>query len=232
MFYVNSSNIKNLPEGAVLNIFKKGSNLLLQDHFGSWEQELKGSWIQEGREITFKRFGRKVIFRQIDTWLQDFDITDYLQGCQSSYFIQVKGDIKSLPAAGWKLHISAKNLADYISLMEILLPWMKANNILFKVVRPSTWASFTEGVQAGKFITVYLNSAHQLMNIPSEIKSILMEENNITVPGELHLGGRIYARYGAFKGKTIPDQFGNPVADIRGIAHPAWIAPLSVEDVF
>lgn len=236
MFFVRNSTQEDIPTGAVVDLFARGKTLIMQDAYGEnhAQKELKGSWKHNPKSyesVELQHFFKKVSFRPFE-WINDSNIINYLKGPMNEYFIQTSKSCDVLPAAGWKLHISANSYADYIYLLNTLVPWLESNDILYKVVRLSVWNSFTEGIQKGKFITIYLNKANIFHNLPSSIKEILFDENNIEVPGELHLAGRIYARYGSFKGPTIPDQFGNQIPDVRGIACPQWIKPLTLEDIF
>lgn len=165
----------------------------------------------------------------------DADVQGYLGGESGRYFIQTKLDPSQLPYEGWKLHITAASYPDYEELLGKLVPFLKQKGLFFKVVRPSQYAHFADlsNMQAGKFVTIYLNNSHEFMGLSEELQGLLGGSFGIPVAGELHLGGRIYARYGAFKGKTIYNPYtGQQVVDERGKVCPDWVMPITLNSLF
>ena len=77
-----------------------------------------------------------------------------------------------IPSEGWKLHVSA-DLASGDQVADLVLPMLRRTGVNHKVVStPANLAGMTGG-QAGKFITIYPNSAAHARAIASALDELL-----------------------------------------------------------
>lgn len=149
--------------------------------------------------------------------------------CVSSSFIQapLHGFV---PDQGWKLHFSANSYMDYQRMLLVLIPELLRLGLNFKVVRPSAFHEFAcGGGQDGKFFTIYLREGQKFIHLLSEqARQMLFEWSAIPVK-ELNLGGKVFGRYGAFRGNTVCIN-GVWVYDNKAVAVPAGIRPITLND--
>lgn len=143
------------------------------------------------------------------------------------------GKSHKMPLQGWKLHISSNDIDDYKKILSCALPEFDKAGVMYKIVNPSQFSKFTNGEQAGKHITIYLTEAFDVSKFSQELRAILNEKAT-PVNGEMEMGGRIFARYGKFRGND-PSSLVNiekgKSRDVRGMHAPEWVKPLSPEQV-
>lgn len=235
-YYVTDVNNCNVQLGSFLEEPEKAGFGKLRLHFYMQEpqvfackmKKLANGYIVEGKGWSFTM--KPYLYS-----LTDADVQGFLGGESGRYFIQTQLDPSMLPYEGWKLHITANSFPDYQELLGRLVPFLKSKGLFFKVVRPSQYAHFADlsNLQAGKFVTIYLNNSHEFMGLSEELQGLLGGSFGIPVAGEFHLGGRIYARYGAFKGRTIYNPYtGQQVMDERGKVCPPWVMPITLNSLF
>lgn len=235
-YYVTDMNNCNVQLGTFLEEPEKAGFGKLRLHFYMQEpqvfackmKKLANGYIVEGKGWSFTM--KPYLYS-----LTDADVQGFLGGESGRYFIQTQLDPSMLPYEGWKLHITANSFPDYQELLGRLVPFLKSKGLFFKVVRPSQYAHFADlsNLQAGKFVTIYLNNSHEFMGLSEELQGLLGGSFGIPVAGELHLGGRIYARYGSFKGKTIYNPYtGRQELDERGKVCPPWVMPITLNSLF
>lgn len=159
---------------------------------------------------------------------------DYIETYASGNFHNGAKDLyHQMPLQGWKIHISANNLEDYQKLLETVLPEFNQQGVIYKVAAPDSFDIFTEGAQAGKHITVYLNENFDMSRFSPELQNVLGEQG-MTVDGEMSLGGRMFARYGKFRERPEHELvclFGGSTYDERGTVAPSWANALSSQQI-
>lgn len=235
-YYILSSSMNNA--GQIVDVdfrLKKNANVYLK--YVGYEQKFnfRANCFQEAdSSIMICGNGFWLKIKQLPFIYSDKDMILALGGPVNSYFIQSQ-NIGSFPEEGWKLHITAYSEYEYHDILANLVPQLIQNNVLFKVARPSMAKYFLNrnNAQVGKLITIYLtNPKNQLHFLSPEARQCLMN-GGIPVTGELHIGGNIYARYGAFVGHQIYNPYTrNFVQDIKGIECPYWIFPIQANNIF
>ena len=128
---------------------------------------------------------------------------------------------EQLPIQGWKLHISAENLEDYLHLLKTIGPELVANNVNFKCVLPEHFANTQYDMNTGQFdnkygkeITIYLTDDIKWNRFSKRFFDALNTPCTKSPRYDLHFGGRINARFGGIRSfdilcpdfKEIPDQ--------------------------
>lgn len=127
------------------------------------------------------------------------------QGLQNNTFCQTANVVHTqLPTQGWKFHISANDLADYEKLLETMLPEFDSLGVAYKVTKPSELDRLNSGSQMGKVITIYPTPAFDINRFSPELRNLLGEDG-IQPVGDAQISGRIYARYGKFRGENTHD---------------------------
>lgn len=125
-------------------------------------------------------------------------------GLENEVFVQSPNisNVNTLPVQGWKFHISANSLEDYLHLCEIAIPEFQRLGIEFKVVKPEQFNMQMNSSQRGKAITVYATPQFNFNNLSPKLQSIL-SENSIEANNDMHIQGRINARYGRIRPTPI-----------------------------
>ncbi|MEE1752030.1 class III lanthionine synthetase LanKC [Streptomyces sp. SP18CS02] len=149
----------------------------------------------------------------------------------------------TLPAQGWKIHVSAC-LDNAESVLSRVMDYCLARRIAFKFV-PSRYllhtrnAKYADRAASGKFLTVYPADDAQCHRIAEDLDALLAGERGPYILSDLRWGeGPVYVRYGSFtqrhcydeKGELCPaveDADGRLVPDLRGPAFhvPPWVTP-------
>jgi hypothetical protein len=149
----------------------------------------------------------------------------------------------SLPAQGWKLHLSA-TIASAPDLLSRALPCLRRSGTGFKIARSlADLSHLNEGrsglSQVGKFMTVYPPDDAAAVSLALELDELTRGIAGPPVPSDLRLcdGSAVYYRYGGFSGlslrlphgETVPailDPDGNREPDRRSevYSQPAWVA--------
>ena len=145
---------------------------------------------------------------------------------------------------GWKLHLSSTPL-DGGALLLVTLPVLKSANVAFKVARSSKVlellnAGRFNSTQVGKFITIYPEDGQSARRLALEILHVIRGFDGPRIPTDLHLGGSLYSRYGAFRSQPMRDVLGswhNGVFDSNGCLIPdtysvPYAAPENIENPF
>lgn len=148
-------------------------------------------------------------------------------------FLQSNGKtINTMPQQGIKLHISVRDYVDYVATLRKIVPVLQKYGVTFKVVKPTSFSNFLEGhsKQQGKFITIYPCKCNFKLVIEELINVLNDSEGVIPVIGDVHIGGRIFGRYGSMMGPYVYDQLGNAYKDDRSKAYPSFIRGISIQD--
>lgn len=148
-------------------------------------------------------------------------------------FLQSNGStINSIPNQGIKLHISVRDYLDYVDTLKKIVPVLQKNDVTFKVLKPNKFSRFMEGqsAQQGKYITIYPCKCN-FKEVVKELESIFNDGKDvIPVLGDIHLGGRIFGRYGSMISHYVYDQNGNAYLDDRSRAYPIFIEGFDLQD--
>lgn len=154
-------------------------------------------------------------------------------GTPGKMFYQSNGtSINTMPKQGIKLHISARNYADYVEMLKKLVPILQGCDMTFKVVKPTEFNHFMPGNsrQQGKFITIYPCHCN-IMDFLIAAKPILCDGiNTVPIFGDTNLYGRVYARFGSMIGPYVYGPNGEQIIDDRNKAFPTFISGISIYD--
>ena len=145
-------------------------------------------------------------------------------------FIQ-HGNPYLCPDQGIKLHLSAMNKEDYKQLLNDVVPDLIAAGAVFKVLRPEQFDSLYQSeTQAGKTITIYQTPTFQAREFFARHPE-LFEQSGQNIIGDYNFGGRVYGRYGAFRGHTVMDpNTGFVYQDDRHRPYPEFMSGLHIND--
>lgn len=145
-------------------------------------------------------------------------------------FIQ-HGDPGYCPDQGIKLHLSAMNKEDYKQLLNNVVPDLIAAGAVFKVLRPEQFdALYQNETQAGKTITIYQTQTFHAREFFSRHPE-LFEQAGRNIIGDCNFGGRVYGRYGAFRGHTVMDPMsGFLYQDDRHRPYPEFMSGIHIND--
>jgi hypothetical protein len=140
-----------------------------------------------------------------------------------------------MPAAGWKLHVSA-TVHSAEEVLGRVLPLVLDEGVAFKVAAsPSVLAALNEGEaglsQVGKFITVYPRDDEQAVRLALSLDEATrgLAGPRVSTDRELRPGGLVSYRYGAFTGG--PDEPEPPAPAVApfvaaGVAEPPERGPV------
>ncbi|MGA5096922.1 class III lanthionine synthetase LanKC [Streptomyces lavendulocolor] len=149
----------------------------------------------------------------------------------------------TLPAQGWKIHVSAC-LDNAETILSRVTDYCLPRRIAFKFV-PSRYllhtrnAKYADRAASGKFITVYPADDEQCRRIADDLAALLAGEPGPYILSDLRWGdGPVYVRYGSFtrrhcygeNGELCPaveHPDGRLVPDLRGPVFqiPDWVEP-------
>jgi len=108
---------------------------------------------------------------------------------------------------GWKLHLTATH-ASFERLLRGAVPILR-DRAPFKVIAAHL-AALNEGLfgrtQVGKVVTVYPHDDESAVDLAQLLGALDVEGPAVIT--DLHLGGAVYARYGAFSPDVVEDLFG------------------------
>lgn len=148
-------------------------------------------------------------------------------------FLQSNGStINNIPNQGIKLHISTRDYLDYVDTLKKIVPVLQKNDVTFKVLKPDRFSHFMEGqsTQQGKYITIYPCKCN-FKEVVKELSNIFNDGKDvIPVLGDIHLGGRIFGRYGSMVSSYVYDQKGKAYLDDRSRAYPIFIDGFNLQD--
>lgn len=165
--------------------------------------------------------------------LEESLIDRHFFGNPSKAFLQSNGStINSIPSQGIKLHISVRDYLDYVDTLKKIVPVLQKNDVTFKVLKPNKFSRFMEGqsTQQGKYITIYPCKCN-FQAVLNELFDVLNDaEGIIPVLGDIHLGGRVFGRYGSMMGPYVYDQNGTAYLDDRSRAYPIFIDGFDLQD--
>jgi len=137
---------------------------------------------------------------------------------------------------GWIFYIPI-SINDITFLLEKLIPYLKKENIAFKIPLEKGWHhNIKEGIMGkelfGKIICIYPENQNKLKDIAVYLIRITEEFQGTLVASAVHLGGLLYTRYGRFhtfstpSGDLIISDEGNFVQDDYSIPYriPQWLS--------
>jgi tRNA A-37 threonylcarbamoyl transferase component Bud32 len=146
----------------------------------------------------------------------------------------------TLPAQGWKIHISA-TVDNTVDVLRVVWNYCLARNIAFKFITNRTGFFLRNGKYAdragsGKFITIYPHGAEELERTVRQLSALLDGSPGPYILSDARWDrGPLYLRYGAFVERTcrlpsgefvpaITDPSGQLVPDVRepGFRMPSW----------
>ncbi|MDN3292935.1 class III lanthionine synthetase LanKC [Streptomyces ficellus] len=149
----------------------------------------------------------------------------------------------TLPAQGWKIHVSAC-LDNAETILSRVADYCFARRVAFKFV-PSRYllhtrnAKYADRAAGGKFITVYPAGDEQCRQIADDLAELLAGEPGPYILSDLRWGdGPVHVRYGSFTRRhcygddgelcpAVEDPEGRLVPDLRGPVFqvPEWVTP-------
>ncbi|MFV0131346.1 class III lanthionine synthetase LanKC [Streptomyces sp. HMX112] len=147
----------------------------------------------------------------------------------------------TLPAQGWKIHVSAR-LENAERILAKVAEYCLTRSIAFKFV-PSRYllhnrnAKYADRAASGKFITVYPADDARCHRIADDLAALLAGESGPYILSDLRWGeGPVYVRYGSFTRRhcygedgelcpAVEDAGGRLVPDLRGPVFqiPDWL---------
>jgi hypothetical protein len=121
---------------------------------------------------------------------------------------------KPTRVAGWKLHVSA-TVTGIAPLFERVLPCLARRGAHFKMAAGrdaivQLGAGNFGDTQIGKVITVYPRNDTEAVALAGELIEHTRGIVGPRIATDLHLGGAVYARYGAVSPRIEHDRFGEP----------------------
>lgn len=127
------------------------------------------------------------------------------------------GDLESLPAQGWKIHVSATNI-NCEEILDRVSEFLVSNRIQFKfandlqTLRLLTTKRWSRG-GSGKFITIYPTSADAFTHVIEEIHQTLKGyEGSFILSDRRYKDSKcVYFRYGGIQSRKIIDPFGRQI---------------------
>lgn len=157
------------------------------------------------------------------------DVTDK-NTLMNRTFIQ-HGNTSEAPIQGIKLHISATDKTDYMKMLNNVLPDLIADGACFKVLRMDSFDRLYENaIQAGKAITIYQTPSFDARSFFQKHPE-LFEQDGHHIMGDCNFGGRVYGRYGAFRGDTVTDHAtGERWMNDRTRPYPNFMDGISLND--
>lgn len=135
-------------------------------------------------------------------------INQYVSGASNRTFCQSTNvTVNSLANQGWKFHISVDSLEEYEKLCEVAIPEFQQLGVKFKVVRPELLEDFNESTQQGKAFTIYPDPSFSFKNFSPQLQSLLCQDSEIKPLDDMQIAGKIFARYGRFRGAPIKESY-------------------------
>ena len=111
------------------------------------------------------------------------------------------------PHSAWKMHIYSDSITDYQNLQDVIVPYLKDNNISHKFLGKMSISQLNNSHQKGKAFTIYPSSVDEMAKVAKDLDYIL-RNNNLECPsariiGDNNLGdtGRLHYRYEYKSGK-------------------------------
>lgn len=133
-------------------------------------------------------------------------------------WLHVRNRRVSIPAQGWKLHVSA-SVGDAHKVLELALPVLFAENATFKLCASSVaLLHLNQGrsglSQIGKFITIYPNSDEQAVRLAIALDKATsgFRAPSILSDRALTRGSLVHYRYGSFLKKHMHTKLGTIVS--------------------
>ncbi|MET9432311.1 MULTISPECIES: class III lanthionine synthetase LanKC [unclassified Streptomyces] len=168
-------------------------------------------------------------------------VPDGWQRHRSGDWLALRPVRHTLPAQGWKIHVSAC-LDNAETILSRTADYCLTHGIAFKFV-PSRYllhnrnAKYADRAASGKFITVYPADDEQCHRVAGDLDALLAGEAGPYILSDLRWGqGPVFLRYGSFtqrhcyddKGELCPaveDPDGRLVPDLRGpvFQTPDWV---------
>jgi class III lanthionine synthetase len=149
-------------------------------------------------------------------------------------------DGPSIPAQGWKIHISAR-LADAERALDIMWDYCIPRGIAFKYLRGQATvllynAKYASRNSSGKLVTIYPRDEAELELVLKELDELLRDIQGPYILSDLRYGnGPLFVRYGGFAERkclgengelvaAIEDGEGRLIPDVRGTTFtvPPW----------
>lgn len=137
-------------------------------------------------------------------------------------WVEVANTGRSVPAQGWKLHVSA-TAGSAMAVLARSLPVLAGEEATFKVAA-SPWhlerlnQGFGGAGQVGKFLTVYPTDDAQAVRLARALDDATDGLSGPRIPSDRQLrpGSLVHYRYGAFEGRWVQTTLGEVVPAIEG----------------
>lgn len=145
--------------------------------------------------------------------IKQYGLTPY----QSNTWISV-GQTERIQ--GWKIHLSSTPDSS-CQLLAKVLPLIKKQKLAFKVIKDVHLLELLNSgdlglPQCGKFITIYPTTDRKAVDLAKKLLFLTQEFCGPAIPSDLHLGGIVYTRYGAFNPVIKKNRFGEEEYYIQG----------------
>ena len=207
---VNQMNPQNFE-----TLSRYADNFFRMDNVANWEEETKtmmliANAMNNGKDSAFiDGMSRAKSYEDAYCMYSIQNVQDSITSVSSNYFAQTDVNINSIPIQGWKFHISANSLADYSNLCTTVIPELQQLGVAFKMVRPEMFERQLASDQMGKAITIYPSPGFDINKLSPQAKAILLTDdpNHVNPIGDAKIQGRVYARYGRFKGSNTQEAY-------------------------
>jgi len=141
---------------------------------------------------------------------------------------------------GWKLHIPIASYEEYLFVIQYFSPELQLLNIDHKIIRPDLLEAFnnrnSHENQTGKSLTIYIEHIENLLRVSPLIQEYLLMPTTIDVSTDIHIGGKVFARYCGFSNDLVTNPTTGEKVYIprkKGFYKPEWISePLSIDNLF
>ncbi|GAA4081146.1 class III lanthionine synthetase LanKC [Streptomyces hundungensis] len=159
----------------------------------------------------------------------------------NSHWVSLVPDRVTLPAQGWKIHVSA-TLDNAGRVLDVVRQYCEPRDIAFKFIRgPQILrrrnGKYGDRSASGKFIALYPTGEEQLATVLTELGALLDGERGPYILSDLRWrSGPLFVRYGGFALRTVLDASGREVfciedpegrlvPDVRGpgFRPPEWV---------
>lgn len=145
----------------------------------------------------------------------DQSAVPFLTGATAELWVRVRqASMLSLPASGWKLHVSTVPV-DYASCLEAVHRVMQGNALPYKYIASvELLEQLNDGryglTQAGKAITIYTHSEREAGALVDSLAQSLkgLRGPDILTERRYSPDAPVYFRYGPFDGRTVVDVLG------------------------
>lgn len=121
--------------------------------------------------------------------------------------------------SGWKLHLSAVPVG-VEALLAAVVPLLRERRVAFKTACDEEALSFLNAgqggaTQVGKFATIYPRDDAECRSLAEALIQVTRDMEGPAIISDMHLGGAVYARYGAFNPILTRDRLGRIQRNVK-----------------